>query len=111
MAPDPCRMATGSAASIGRIRLRLMVPAHGEHAETNLAHLAPAVGTRIGPYGGVSLQTMSIAKAHLDRHVRSGWLAPVCYQDIPESLLPAALRTANPWRLPRRIDHRLVVAD
>lgn len=39
------------------------------------------------------------------------WIRPVCYQDIPESLLPAALRTANPWWQPRRIDDRLVVAD
>ncbi len=39
------------------------------------------------------------------------WIRPVCYQDVPESLLPSALRTANPWRLPRRVDGRLVVAD
>ncbi len=39
------------------------------------------------------------------------WIRPVCYQDVPESLLPPALRTANPWRLPRRVDGRLVVAD
>jgi NADP-dependent aldehyde dehydrogenase len=38
------------------------------------------------------------------------WIRPVCYQDVPESLLPPALRMANPWRLPRRVDGRLVVA-
>jgi glyoxylase-like metal-dependent hydrolase (beta-lactamase superfamily II) len=48
-----------------------------EHAETGLAQLAEAMGTKLGPYGGVNLQTMSVAKAHLDRHVRSGRLAPV----------------------------------
>ncbi len=36
-----------------------------------LAHLAQAMGTRIGPYGGVNLQTMSIAKA------RSGPARPI----------------------------------
>jgi NADP-dependent aldehyde dehydrogenase len=39
------------------------------------------------------------------------WIRPICYQDVPESLLPSALRTANPWRLPRRIDGRLAIAD
>jgi NADP-dependent aldehyde dehydrogenase len=39
------------------------------------------------------------------------WIRPVCYQDVPESLLPPALRMANLWRLPRRVDGRLVIAD
>jgi hypothetical protein len=42
-----------------------------EHAETTLAYLAQAMGTRIGPYGGVDLQTISIAKA------RSGPARPI----------------------------------
>ena len=32
------------------------------------------------------------------------FLRPVCYQDLPDALLPAALRQANPLALPRRID-------
>lgn len=32
------------------------------------------------------------------------FLRPVCYQDIPDALLPPALQEANPWKLPRRID-------
>lgn len=32
------------------------------------------------------------------------FLRPVCYQDIPDALLPPALQEANPWQLPRRID-------
>ncbi len=55
-----------------------------EHAETGLAELAEAMGTRLGPYGGVNLQTMSIAKAHLDRQVRSGRLAPVWRRSTAE---------------------------
>lgn len=32
------------------------------------------------------------------------FLRPVCYQDLPDALLPAALKAANPLRLPRLID-------
>jgi NADP-dependent aldehyde dehydrogenase len=32
------------------------------------------------------------------------FLRPACYQDIPDSLLPPALKATNPWKLPRRID-------
>ncbi|MFC7739644.1 aldehyde dehydrogenase (NADP(+)), partial [Roseomonas sp. GCM10028921] len=32
------------------------------------------------------------------------FLRPVCYQDMPEALLPAALRDGNPMGLWRRID-------
>lgn len=34
----------------------------------------------------------------------SRWLRPVCYQSVPEALLPEPLRSDNPWRLPRRLD-------
>jgi NADP-dependent aldehyde dehydrogenase len=30
------------------------------------------------------------------------WLRPVSYQSVPEELLPPALRTANPWKIPQR---------
>jgi hypothetical protein len=42
----------------------------GEHGETGLTRLADAMGTRLGTYRSVNLQSMSIAKAHLDRHGR-----------------------------------------
>ncbi|CAN7205847.1 aldehyde dehydrogenase (NADP(+)) [Phenylobacterium sp. LjRoot225] len=32
------------------------------------------------------------------------FLRPVCYQDLPDPLLPPALQAANPWRLVRRLD-------
>jgi alpha-ketoglutaric semialdehyde dehydrogenase len=38
------------------------------------------------------------------------FLRPVCYQDVPDELLPEPLKAANPWRVPRRIDGRLEVA-
>jgi NADP-dependent aldehyde dehydrogenase len=34
------------------------------------------------------------------------FLRPVCYQDIPDALLPPALQQANPWRIPRRVEGR-----
>lgn len=37
------------------------------------------------------------------------FLRPVTYQDAPPALLPEALRDDNPWRMPRRVDGRLVL--
>mgnify|MGYP000710532089 FL=1 len=38
------------------------------------------------------------------------FLRPVCYQDVPDALLPPALQTANPWGLTRRVEGKLEVA-
>jgi NADP-dependent aldehyde dehydrogenase len=38
------------------------------------------------------------------------WLRPVTYQAVPEQYLPPAVQTANPWRLPRRVDGVLAAA-
>ena len=32
------------------------------------------------------------------------FLRPVCYQDIPDDLLPVPVKHDNPWKLPRRIN-------
>jgi NADP-dependent aldehyde dehydrogenase len=32
------------------------------------------------------------------------FLRPVAYQNLPQELLPAPLKDANPWHLNRRID-------
>jgi NADP-dependent aldehyde dehydrogenase len=32
------------------------------------------------------------------------FLRPVCYQDVPDALLPPALQAANPWGVARRVD-------
>lgn len=53
-----------------------------------------------GPFPATSdSRTTSVGTLAMMRFLR-----PVCYQDIPETLLPAALQQANPWSLPRRID-------
>lgn len=48
-----------------------------ERGELELGPLARAIGTVLGPYGGVNLQTVSIARAHLDHQVRRGDVVPV----------------------------------
>ncbi len=52
----------------------------GRHDGVRLREVAEAMGTRLGPYGGVNLQTMSIAKAHLDHLVREGAAAPIWHR-------------------------------
>jgi len=39
------------------------------------------------------------------------FLRPVSYQDIPASLLPMALRDENPFKVPRRINGQLELAQ
>ena len=53
-----------------------------------------------GPFPATSdSRTTSVGALAIARFVR-----PVCYQNIPDRLLPPALREANPYRVPRRID-------
>jgi len=39
------------------------------------------------------------------------FLRPVCYQDMPEALLPEALRTTNPWKVNRLVDGKIDLAS
>ncbi|HEX7820147.1 MAG TPA: aldehyde dehydrogenase (NADP(+)) [Sphingobium sp.] len=53
-----------------------------------------------GPFPATSDgRTTSVGTLAMTRFLR-----PVSYQDIPDALLPAPLKDANPWALPRRID-------
>jgi NADP-dependent aldehyde dehydrogenase len=53
-----------------------------------------------GPWPATSNpSSTSVGAAALVRFSR-----PVAYQDVPERALPAALKDANPWNLPRRLD-------
>jgi len=52
-----------------------------------------------GPYPATSdSRTTSVGTLAIERFLR-----PVCLQDFPEALLPAAVSSADPWQLPRRI--------
>ncbi len=53
-----------------------------------------------GPFPATSdPRSTSVGTAAIERFLR-----PVCYQDLPDALLPAALRHDNPLGLPRLID-------
>lgn len=53
-----------------------------------------------GPYPATTdSRSTSVGASAIERFLR-----PVCYQAVPENLLPAALQTANPWQVPRSID-------
>ncbi len=55
-----------------------------------------------GPFPATSdSRTTSVGTLAIDRFLR-----PVAYQNIPDELLPEALRDANPWHVPRLLDGR-----
>lgn len=59
-----------------------------------------------GPFPATSDgRTTSVGTLAMTRFLR-----PVCYQDLPDELLPPALQAANPWNLNRRIDGKVVLA-
>jgi len=53
-----------------------------------------------GPYPSTSdSRTTSVGTAAIKRFLR-----PVCYQSLPEALLPEALHEANPLKVSRLVD-------
>jgi len=59
-----------------------------------------------GPFPATSDgRTTSVGTLAIRRFLR-----PVCYQDLPDALLPEALRAANKLGVPRLTDGRLAVA-
>ncbi|ADU49669.1 aldehyde dehydrogenase (NADP(+)) [Intrasporangium calvum] len=53
-----------------------------------------------GPFPATSdARSTSVGSLAIERFQR-----PVCYQDVPASLLPQPVRDDNPWQLSRRID-------
>lgn len=56
-----------------------------------------------GPFPATSdSRTTSVGTGAIERFLR-----PVCYQDLPDALLPKAIQRANPLGLPRLIDGEL----
>ncbi|MFD1950219.1 aldehyde dehydrogenase (NADP(+)) [Sphingomonas arantia] len=59
-----------------------------------------------GPFPATSDgRTTSVGALAIDRFLR-----PVCYQSLPEALLPPVLRDANPWGVARRMDGKMTPA-
>ncbi|NJC21003.1 NADP-dependent aldehyde dehydrogenase [Arthrobacter pigmenti] len=60
-----------------------------------------------GPFPATSdTRTTSVGTLAIERFLR-----PVAYQNIPEALLPSPVKQTNPWKLNRRIDGTLKLAD
>ena len=60
-----------------------------------------------GPFPATSDgRSTSVGTLAIERFLR-----PVAYQNVPEGLLPAALRDENPWGLVRRVDGRYEVPE
>jgi NADP-dependent aldehyde dehydrogenase len=55
-------------------------------------------------HGGPWPATTSAGHTSVGATAIRRWLRPVCYQDLPDELVPEGLRDANPWQLPRRVD-------
>jgi NADP-dependent aldehyde dehydrogenase len=53
-------------------------------------------------HGGPWPSTTSSAHTSVGATAIRRWLRPVSFQSVPEELLPPALQTANPWRIPQR---------
>ncbi|MFJ8568692.1 aldehyde dehydrogenase (NADP(+)) [Streptomyces sp. NPDC093514] len=51
-----------------------------------------------GPYPAATSHSTSVGGTAIER-----WLRPVAYQSVPDALLPAELRDANPLGLPRQV--------
>jgi len=53
-----------------------------------------------GPFPATTAPaTTSVGTAAIGRFLR-----PVAYQDVPDAVLPPALKDANPWGIARRVD-------
>ncbi|MGI4985441.1 MAG: aldehyde dehydrogenase (NADP(+)), partial [Janthinobacterium lividum] len=60
-----------------------------------------------GPYPSTADgRSTSVGSLAIDRFLR-----PVSYQDVPDALLPDALKAGNPLGLTRRVDGKLTLAD
>jgi 2,5-dioxopentanoate dehydrogenase len=55
-------------------------------------------------HGGPFPSTTDSRSTSVGARAIERFLRPVCYQNLPQALLPPALQDANPWRLPRRVD-------
>jgi NADP-dependent aldehyde dehydrogenase len=93
---------TGSDQSLARSLLPLLE----RKASRILANGWPT-GVEVGPamvHGGpypatIDGRSTSVGSLAIDRFLR-----PVCYQDIPDALLPPLLQASNPWNVGRRVN-------
>ena len=76
----------------------------GQHAPVD-NRLDPPCGGFLGDAtGGPWPSTTSVGHTSVGATAIRRWVRPVCHQSLPDHLLPAPLRTGNPWRIPRRMN-------
>jgi 2,5-dioxopentanoate dehydrogenase len=120
-AADPGEMARVVTSLAGQLTATLHLDRADEHLAAGLVPLLARKAGRIlangwptgvevapamvhgGPFPATSDgRSTSVGTLAIERFLR-----PVCYQDLPDALLPSPLRPDNPWHLPRRIDGAL----
>jgi NADP-dependent aldehyde dehydrogenase len=55
-------------------------------------------------HGGPWPSTTASGHSSVGATATRRWVRAVCYQSVPDAVLPEGLRDANPWDLPRRVD-------
>lgn len=60
-------------------------------------------------HGGPFPATTAPAATSVGTGAIARFLRPVAYQDLPEELLPPALKSGNPWKIVRRVDGEIVI--
>jgi NADP-dependent aldehyde dehydrogenase len=92
MEPDDYRYAAVLIPTIERKAGRIVANGFGTGVEVSSAmvHGGPFPATSDG-------RSTSVGTLAIERFQR-----PVCYQDMPDALLPASLTDANPWKIARR---------
>ncbi len=101
---------------------QLTATLHANDNDSNLANkLLPILTTKVGRilangwptgvevcdamvHGGPFPATSDTRSTSVGTLAIKRFLRPVCYQDIPDNLLPNALKRSNPLQLPRKID-------
>ena len=99
----------------------------GAGDEENAAKLLPTLSRKVGRiltngwptgvevthamvHGGPYPSTADGRSTSVGTLAMMRFLRPVCYQDVPDALLPPSLQDANPWGLTRRVEGKLAIA-
>ena len=99
----------------------------GEGDEGDAARLLPTLSRKVGRiltngwptgvevthamvHGGPFPSTADGRSTSVGTLAMMRFLRAVCYQDVPDALLPPGLQAGNPWKLNRRVDGRLEIA-
>lgn len=123
-----CAHADELAALVGELEGQLTATLHMTDTDHALARrLLPALELRCGRilangwptgvevahamvHGGPYPATTDGRSTSVGTLAVARFLRPVCYQDLPDALLPAAVQDANPLRLNRRIEGAMTAA-